>query len=292
MCPAGRKQKRFNEFIMAARILPNTNIDGAGASANTNIDGAGVSSRFDRLEELLASQTQVIETLQSEVRQLRTAVQHGSSIGSPPAAGPVLQQQATLPAPLKAGKTKGDAFLSAALKRAFPMYVLPIKTLLSPSFQMFRPHEELKAAGALVEWQQGMAPVVFVSHTWLRHRHPDSEALDKFKTLTQTLKRMLAGSISIKPGWMVELQYRKDAKQYRIGAKQLQSDLADGFVFFDYMSIPQAAEAADAQQRAIASLVSYVSDSRYFWVVAGGWTHENGGSRDEIAWGDRGWCSE
>ena len=51
-----------------------------------------------------------------------------------------------------------------------------------PSFQMLRPHEELRDAGALVEWQPGMNPVLFCSHTWLRHRHPDSSQGDKFKT--------------------------------------------------------------------------------------------------------------
>lgn len=263
---------------MAARVLPN-------ASASDGADAR----RFDRLEELLVSQTQMIANLQTEVQQLRTAVltNNASSTALQPAPPPVqLKSGKTI------GKMMGDSFLSAALKRAFPMYVLPIKTLLSPSFQMFRPHEELKAAGALVEWQQGMAPVLFVSHTWLRHRHPDSEALDKFKALVGSLRRMLAGDLIVKPNFMIDIIYGKEAKLFRIGAKQLQSDLTDGFVFFDYMSIPQAAEAAEAQQRAIASLVSYVSDSRYFCVLAGGWTHENGSVRDEIAWGDRGWCSE
>ena len=79
------------------------------------------------------------------------------------------------------------------------MHVIPVKTLISPSFQMFRPHEELRDAGALVEWQQGMAPVLFVSHTWLRHTHPDSEARDKFKTLTDVLKHILLGDVQAKP---------------------------------------------------------------------------------------------
>ena len=54
------------------------------------------------------------------------------------------------------------------------------------------------------------------------------------------------------------------------------------------MSIPQATDAAEDQQKAIASLVSYVSDSKYFVVLAGAWTHENGEHKDEIAWSGRG----
>ena len=264
---------------MAERIVPVT------GTAGTEAD------RFDRLEALLHSQTQHITGLQNEVALLRTAVQANNG----PSAPLITQHPAAqLAPPLRSNKTSGsssgDAFLSTALKRSFPMFVLPIKTLLSPSFQMFRPHEELRDAGALVEWQQGMAPVLFVSHTWLRYRHPDSEALDKFKTLTSTLKRVVAGELAVKPGWLTELVFGKEAKQFRCSASQLQRDLTDGYIFFDFMSIPQAPEAGEAQQRAIASLVSYVSDSRYFFVLAGGWTHEDGSQRDEMAWSDRGWC--
>ena len=265
--------------------------------------GGTESDRFDRLEALLSTkldaqstkldaQTQQIAELQNEVALLRTAVQ----VNDGASAAPITQQAAAaqLAPPLRSSKSSkassSDAFLSTALKRSFPMFVLPIKTLLSPSFQMFRPHEELRDAGALVEWQQGMASVLFVSHTWLRYQHPDSEALDKFKTLTGTLKRMVAGELAVKPGWLVEYMYGKEAKEFRCSAPQLQRDLTDGYVFFDFMSIPQAPEAAEAQQRAIASLVSFVSDSRYFFVLAGGWTHEDGSQRDEMAWADRGWC--
>ena len=197
--------------------------------------------RFDRLEALLQVQTQHITGLQNEVALLRTAVQADNG----PSAPPITQHPAAqLAPPLRSNKTSGsssgDAFLSTALKRSFPMFVLPIKTLLSPSFQMFRPHEELRDAGALVEWQQGMAPVLFVSHTWLRYRHPDSEALDKFKTLTSTLKRVVAGELAVKPGWLTELVFGKKAKEFRCSAAQLQRDLMDGYIFFDFMSIPQA----------------------------------------------------
>ena len=46
----------------------------------------------------------------------------------------------------------------------------------------------------------------------------------------------------------------------------------------------------EAQRRAIASLVSYVSTCAYFMCLAGPWTHEDGSPRDDLAWFDRGWC--
>jgi hypothetical protein len=118
------------------------------------------SDRFDRLEALLSAkldaQTQQVAELQKEVALLRTAVQANAGAST----APIMQQAAAqLAPPLRSSKSSkassSDAFLSTALKRSFPMFVLPIKTLLSPSFQMFRPHEELRDAGALVEWQQG-----------------------------------------------------------------------------------------------------------------------------------------
>ena len=49
-----------------------------------------------------------------------------------------------------------------------------------------------------------------------------------------------------------------DAKRrLRLRAADLQRELSDGYVFFDYMSIPQADP--EAQQRAVISLGSYVS---------------------------------
>ena len=249
-----------------------------------------------RQRDELRAVPEALLALQEEVKMLRHAVSAGggSNIGGGgggsaelPAPTPALSHSTSQIVPTRASKPV-DRFLSAALKRSFPMWVLPIRTLLSPSFQMFRPHEELRDAGALVEWQPGMSPVLFCSHTWLRHRHPDSAQGDKFKTLTGVLRRILAGELDISTNWIISLIYGKAAKRFRCKADALRRNLAEGFIFFDYMSIPQAS--VEDQQRAIASLVSYVSDSAYFFVLAGAWTHEDGSHRDELAWADRGWC--
>ena len=47
--------------------------------------------------------------------------------------------------------TTRDPFFSASLKRKHPMYVVPVQTLLAPSFGHFRSHEELMEAGEVVE---------------------------------------------------------------------------------------------------------------------------------------------
>ena len=269
-----------------ARVLPN---HGGAAAGEEEVDGHALREELRAVREALAMQTKAFADLQNEVRSLRQAVVAGGGGGSSSSVGVELSAPPKMVSHQSTAKIKNvDTFRSAALKRAFPMWVLPVRTLLSPSFQMLRPHEELREAGALVEWQPGMAPVLFCSHTWLRHRHPDSSQGDKFKTLTDTLRRIVAGELDISPGWMISLMYGKKAKRFRCKADELRRNLADGYVFFDYMSIPQAS--VDDQQRAIASLVSYVSDSTYFFVLAGAWTHEDGSHRDELAWADRGWC--
>lgn len=190
----------------------------------------------------------------------------------------------------KLGRTNTvrDPFFASALKRAHPMYVVKIRTLLAPSFQHFRPHEELKAAGMLVEWREGMGAVIFCSHTWLRTSHPDSAAGDKFALLVSVLRRIQAGKLDIHPEAVAGVQLPGANKRLRLRAADLQRQLVDGYVFFDFMSIPQ--REAEAQQRVVISLGSYVSASSYFFVLAGPWLHENGSIRDDQAWCRRGWC--
>ena len=172
------------------------------------------------------------------------------------------------------------------------MYVVPIKKILDPSFgfgDRIRSHEELKAEGLLVVYEEDMqGEVLFCSHTWLRRSHPDSVNGIKLTLLKQVLQRAVDGKLEIKPAWQCELVYGKAARDLRMHAPDMRRDLADGYVFFDYCSIPQADP--EAQKRAIASLVNYVNASAYFMCLAGPWTHEDGSSRDDLAWSGRGWC--
>ena len=224
--------------------------------------------------------TNEVRAMRQEIADLKQQLQTAQQATS---AGPVTSAN-PLPA-TRARKVVRDPFFSAALKRAHPMYVVKISTLLAPSFQHLRPHEELKAAGMLVEWQEGMDDVIFCSHTWLRGHHPDSEAGDKFALLTSLLRKIKAGKLDVYPEPGASFIFK--ATTLRLKAKDLKRSLADGYVFFDYMSIPQ--QDPEAQQRAVISLASYVSLSAYFFVLAGPWRHENGSIRDDFAWEKRGW---
>jgi hypothetical protein len=74
-----------------------------------------------------------------------------------------------------------------------------------------------------------------------------------------------------------------------ISARKLTKDFADGYVWMDYLSIPQLDKTS--QGLAIASITGYVGISDLFIVLSGAWAHEADGSiRDVRAWGERGWC--
>ena len=125
-----------------------------------------------------------------------------------------------------------DPFFSASLQRKHPMYVVPIKTLLAPSFSHFRPHEELMAAGALVKYDDSMAgSVLFISHAWLRGDHPDNEQGVKFALLCAVLRRGAEGSLDVSPHFVIDLTFKKAARPFHLRAADLRRDLADGYVF-------------------------------------------------------------
>jgi hypothetical protein len=166
------------------------------------------------------------------------------------------------------------------ITREFPMMVIPIATLLE--MDELRPHESVKEH--LVEWKPGMASVFFVSHTWLKWKAPDKSNV-KIQLLKSLLKSIVDGSIKdIRTHYMADAYFGGQV----LKGSSLAAALANGFVWMDIMSIPQADPVA--QGKAINSIVSYVSDSAYFCVLAGAWRHENGTVRDVRGWHSRGWC--
>ena len=181
-------------------------------------------------------------------------------------------------------------YFAETLGRQHPLYVVKVSTILDESFTEIRKHEVLKKEGLLVEYEDSMSePVLFCSHTWLRRSAPDNSQHVKLTLLKSVLRRAVEGSLgNLSPHWLTALAYKEESAALHLQADDLRK-LKDGYVFFDYMSIPQ--EDREAQGRAIASLVSYVSSSAYFMCLAGPWTHEDfGAARDDLAWSGRGWC--
>ena len=115
---------------------------------------------------------------------------------------------------------KARALRSASHRTmAHPMYVVPIKKILDPSFGFgdhIRSHEELKAEGLLVVYEEEMeSAVLFCSHTWLRRSHPDNAKGIKFALLKKVLQRAVDGQLELKPAWQCDLVYGKAARAFR-----------------------------------------------------------------------------
>ena len=174
-----------------------------------------------------------------------------------------------------------DSTRATALERKFPMYVLPIDKVLT--IDRISSHEEMKAD--LVEYDPTSMTAVFCSHTWLRFKHPDDESGSKLKLLQVVLRRGLAGNLHIAPHWLHTVN-QSSAKAVK--AKEFKRKLKGAYVWLDFWSVPQANPTTQAL--AIESIVSYVGDSSYFFVLAGAWEHESGATRDLRAWSGRGWC--
>ena len=159
----------------------------------------------------------------------------------------------------------------------YPMHVLPVARLLQ--LQRLPTHEEIK--DELVLQRDGMF-TVFVSQTWLRRSHPDTELNVKLTLLQSFLQDARAGKKDVRPSLLSEIFW---GGRLKIPAKKLRKIQ---YVWLDVFSIPQVDTAR--QGEAIASIPAYVERAAFFVCVAGPWKHENGALRDVRAWCARGWC--
>ena len=170
---------------------------------------------------------------------------------------------------------------------AFPMWVVPIRTMLelatsACSGSMLPTHDELQEQGLLVRWQPGMN-TMFLSHTWLGYEHPDPKGV-KCRLIVALLEGILAGRTKVTGYWVASVVWNERG----VTAKELTSTYADGFVWMDYLSIPQRDRIT--QGLAIQSITGYVARATDFIVLAGPWKHDDGSVRDVRAWCERGWC--
>ena len=126
------------------------------------------------------------------------------------------------------------------ITRTHAMYVVPVKAILDPGFTI-RTHEEVKAAGQLVVYEDGMeGKVLFCSHTWLRNSHPDNSQGVKLQLLRAILKRALEGKYDIEPHWGVQVVYKnkKDTQAMWLRGADMRRDLENGYVFFECAPLP------------------------------------------------------
>ena len=130
-------------------------------------------------------------------------------------------------------------------------------------------------------------------------------------SFSPTSERACRESSSLRPPDSGSLRRRSHASLRGPGSgvtrrrgNELQSafaaSVADGYVWMDYISIPQVIscsskpamdDVSKLQQHAISSIPTYVARANNFWVCApSGVRHEDGGECDYSSWETRGWC--
>lgn len=161
----------------------------------------------------------------------------------------------------------------------FPMYVLKVADFLQMSGAPLA-HDALQAMGLLQRWKPGMY-VAFVSHQWLGKSHCDSLGHHSC-TLREMLRELLQNKLRIE----------SDGDDY--GTK-IREELADGYLFFDWFSIPQIDSSSRVKMTessmAIQSLPAYVQNSDLFMVLVPEVQHQDSGSYCNFtSFLQRGWC--
>mmetsp|Transcript_72681 Transcript_72681/g.210403 ORF Transcript_72681/g.210403 Transcript_72681/m.210403 type:complete len:709 (+) Transcript_72681:43-2169(+) len=118
---------------------------------------------------------------------------------------------------------------------AYPMYVLPVPTLLS--MDCLRPHQELLRESLVKEWMPEMeGRIIFVSHQWLGYANPDpnNEHLSALQTLLSRLMEGTAGHVE--SHWMQQVVMRQ---KVAIARKRWREAVPHMYTWIDYASIPQ-----------------------------------------------------
>mmetsp|Transcript_36354 Transcript_36354/g.83851 ORF Transcript_36354/g.83851 Transcript_36354/m.83851 type:complete len:377 (-) Transcript_36354:224-1354(-) len=159
----------------------------------------------------------------------------------------------------------------------FPMHVVPLDVFLS--LCRLKPFQELLQEGALIKFHAQLGNVIFVSHQWLKKRHPDPY-FQQTRVLQEALRNLLSGRVRLEPEVsLAELQ-----------AKPL-------FLWYDYISCPQLLAANDdpsvvaSLHNAVDSIPGYVQQSTFFVILAPPVQHlETGSLLGYESWQARGWC--
>ena len=134
----------------------------------------------------------------------------------------------------------GGAALSSTSAR-YPMYVIPVKTLLE--LQQWEPHQNLLAKGKLVEVTPEVdLEIVFVSHQWTSFEHPDPTG-EQLARLQAVLRQLMAGQTSVMGNPQLQVIY---SSTFETKGEQWAATLPKVCVWFDYVSIPQPGAVDDA----------------------------------------------
>eukprot|EP00439_Symbiodinium_sp_Y106_P082942 s559_g22.t1 len=199
------------------------------------------------------------------------------------------------------------------------MYVVALEVFMKMT--EVRPHEELLEKGMVIQYNQSMGDVIFVSHQWTSYTHPDPH-FHQLRVLQQALTNLLhlirkgfgdllTKKTTVHPQF---INFVSVGSRQRLTAEELLERKL--FLWYDFFACPQLEARSDSQdthldikpslQNAVDSIPSYVQMSRFFFVLAPVMEHaENGKMLSKHSWTDadlrlqksqvlemksRGWC--
>lgn len=170
----------------------------------------------------------------------------------------------------------------------FPMWVVRVSDFLEMSGPPL-PHEVLQDKGLLHRYDPSMF-VIFVSHQWLSTEHPDPKG-QKVKIFQETLLGMIDESLPVAE----DVVSRSDDKSL---SSEMRRHIKDGFIFFDWFSIPQQSLKDlgcpnNGAALAVRSIPAYVELSSLFIALVPELRYKESPELlncNYATWLSRGWC--
>lgn len=181
----------------------------------------------------------------------------------------------------------------AAKRMLFPMWVISIKTFLEMKDGPPQSFQELFDEGKVIKWEPGMY-VVFVSHEWVGMGKADPEG-KQLSVLRQALKNVMSGNITVEFDAMTQVALHID----ETFTAEEQARLADGYLWFDWMAIPQITVRREGDdpdmgsdvKKAVDSIPAYVDAANLVVILAPPLLHlARHETCDFYTWMTRGWC--
>ena len=186
-----------------------------------------------------------------------------------------------------------------AISMQYPMMLMRASDFIELS--ELQPHQRLRAAGKLVEWNSTMKHVLFLSHQWTSFEHPDHSNA-QLRTVQKALARMIGGKLpKTTPAYADAIRLPSNIK---IEPSEWQEIVQDAYIWMDYISVPQEVtttytelstggegQASDLM-KAVNSIPAYVERSSHFFAICP--TVKFRESPEVVCdlgtWLGRGWC--
>jgi hypothetical protein len=112
------------------------------------------------------------------------------------------------------------------------MYAVPVDVVLGLS--AFETHQTMSKANQLVQVTQGM-DVIFVSHQWLGHQHPDPGG-NQLRCLQRVLRRLANGEVDVENDFKQQIVFNDRGLKSK---KWWKRKMNNAYIWLDYMCMPQ-----------------------------------------------------